>query len=177
MWLPDQSKLVRVRLHNQGEDVETAWAEDLGPVPGSTSARLVRLGNVPFLHAKPTYEDVIEVRPDEADGMLDWDSEGVEFQHIGSRIYQDAGRWATIIDYQAGPDGDLKATFDALDIAGEKVDIAVEGAWARKDGRGGRAYLAVPRSKRVADVLAWLKSPAVNLTFDLIHPLSPGATP
>ena len=62
MWLPDSSKLVKVRLHNQGEDVETLWAEGLGPAGEGLPARRVRLGNVPFLHAKPTYEDVIDVQ-------------------------------------------------------------------------------------------------------------------
>ena len=76
MWLPDKSKLVKIRLHNQGEDVETAWAEDLGLASRGKVTRRVRLGNVPFLHAKPTYGDVIEVQPDEKDGMLDWDRAG-----------------------------------------------------------------------------------------------------
>ena len=172
MWLPDKTKLVKVRLHDQGEDVETAWAEDLGPVAASPSTRRVRLGNVPFLHAKPTYGDVIEVRPDDADGMLDWDRRGVAFEQIGTRIHDDGGRWAMIIDYEAGlPVRDLDATFMALDIAGEKVDIAVEGAFATKHKSGGRAYLAVPRSKSVADVVAWLRSPEVRLDFTLIHPV------
>lgn len=51
MWLPDKTNLVKVRLHEQGEDVETVWAEDLGASEGSPGSRLVRLGNVPFLHA------------------------------------------------------------------------------------------------------------------------------
>jgi hypothetical protein len=171
MWLPDKSKLVKVRLHNQGEDVETPWAEDLGPVEESNPTRRVRLGNVPFLHAKPTYGDVIEVRPDDADGMLEWDREGLAFDHIGRRILEDSGRWAMIIDYKATSSCDLDATFRALDVAGETVDIAVEGAYVEKNGGSGRAYLAVPRSQSVADVLAWLRSSEVGLSFTLVHPL------
>jgi hypothetical protein len=171
MWIPDKSKLVKVRLHNQGEDVETAWAEDLGSVDQDSPRRRVRLGNVPFLHAKPTYGDVIEVRPDEADGMLDWDREGLAFEHIGRRIHADGGRWAMILDYEAAPpDRDVNAAFKALDIAAEKADIAVEGAFVAKGGHGGRAYLAVPGSKSVSDVLAWLRSSKVALTFTLVHP-------
>ena len=155
MWTPDKSKLVKVRLHNQGEDVETAWAEDSVSVDQSSPTRRVRLGNVPFLHAKPTYGDVIEVRPDEADGMLDWDRERLAFEHVGRRIHADGGRWAMIIDYEAvPPERDANGAFKALDIAAENADIAVEGAFVAKDGRGGRAYLAVPRSKSVSDVLA-----------------------
>ncbi len=170
MWVPEKSKLVKVRLHNHGEDVETAWAEDLGPIDETSPTRRVRLGNVPFLHAKPTYGDVIEVRPDDADGMLDWDSQGIEFEHIGRRIHDDGGRWAMIIDYKASSGSDLNATFKALDVAGEKADIAVEGAFVKKDGVSGRAYLAVPRSQSVADVLAWLRSSEVALAFTLVHP-------
>jgi hypothetical protein len=171
MWVPEKSKLVKVRLHNQGEDVETTWAEDLGPVDEGSPTRRVRLGNIPFLHAKPTYGDVLEVEPDESDGMLDWDREGLSFEQIGRRIHADGGRWAMIIDYKATlPECDLDATFKALDIAAEKADIAVEGAFVEKDGSGGRAYLAVPRSKSIADVLAWLRSAEVALAFTLVHP-------
>jgi hypothetical protein len=176
MWHPDPKKLVKVRLHNRGEDAETAWAEDLGPVEASATSRLVRLGNVLFLHAKPTYGDVIEARLD-PDGMLDWDSEGVAFEQIGTRIYEDDGRWALIIDYRPTPPAeDLGATFKALDTAGEKADIAVEGCSVQKDGRSGRAYLAAPGSMDVADVLAWLRSPKVGLRFDLIHPVDDDET-
>jgi hypothetical protein len=171
MWVPDRSKLVRVRLHNQGEDVETAWAEDLGPVDAGNPMRRVRLGNVPFLHAKPTYGDVIEVRPDDADGVLDWDREGLAFDHIGRRIHEDSRRWAMIIDYKAASGRDLDATFKALDVAGETLDIAVEGAYVEKNGGSGRAYLAVPHSQTVADVLGWLRSSVVGLAFTLVHPL------
>lgn len=175
MWLPDKSKLVKVRLHNQGEDVETPWAEDLGAVATDPPRRRVRLGNVPFLHAKPTYGDVIEVRPDASDGMLEWDRQGVAFEDIGRRIHEDGGRWAMIVDYQAAPSGaDLDGTFKALDVAAERFDIAVEGAFVRKEERRGRAYLAVPYSKSIADVLAWLRSPEVNLDFTLVHPVDDG---
>lgn len=171
MWLPDETRLVKVRLHNQGEDGETAWAEDLGPLEGSESMRLVRLGNVPFLHAKPTYEDVIAVAPDADDGMLTWDAAGVAFKEIGTRIQCDEGRWAAIIDYRPRPpDDDFDATFKALDIAGEKVDIAVEGAFVRQDRQSARAYLAVPASMTLQDVLGWLRSNADTLEFTLVHP-------
>jgi hypothetical protein len=63
MWLPDESKAVLVRFHARGKDVETAWAEDLGSVPGRPGARRVRLGNVLALHPKPTYGDVSEALP------------------------------------------------------------------------------------------------------------------
>jgi hypothetical protein len=61
MWVPDKTKLVKVCLHSRGKDVETPWAEDLGELPGRRGVHRVRLGNVPFFHAKPTYGDVLVV--------------------------------------------------------------------------------------------------------------------
>lgn len=68
MWRPNETKLIKVLLHDNGEDVETPWAEDLGGHPANPRTRLARLANVPFLHAKPTYEDVIVVENDNAYG-------------------------------------------------------------------------------------------------------------
>jgi len=171
MWRPDKTRLIKVRLHNQGEDGETAWAEDLGPLDGAPSSRRVRIGNVLFLHAKPTYEDVIVVTRDD-DGMLAWDAGGVAFENIGTRIEQDAGRWSAVIDYwPRPPQGDLNATFKALDIAGEKIDVVVEGAFVRADRQRARAYLAVPRSMTLQDVLDWLRSDSTSLEFELVHPV------
>ena len=52
------TKAIKVCLTNRGEDQETPWAHDLGPAPGPKGSRKVRLVNVPFLHAKPTWGDV-----------------------------------------------------------------------------------------------------------------------
>jgi len=54
MWLPEKSKLLKIRIQSNGADVETPWAEDLGEVEGRKGARRVKIANVPFLHAKPT---------------------------------------------------------------------------------------------------------------------------
>jgi hypothetical protein len=172
MWVPDKARLVKVRLHNRGVDVETPWAEDLGPLEGSRLGRLVRIGNVPFLHAKPTYGDVIAVVPDPGDDVLEWDAAGVAFEDMGTRIAQDDGRWVAIIDYWPRlPAEDLKGVFKALDIAGEKIDVAVEGAFVGHDGRTARAYLAVPRSMTLQDVLEWLRSDVNEADFKLVHPV------
>ena len=175
MWTPDSARLVKIRLHNQGEDVETPWAEDLGPLEGAQPGRLVRVGNVPFLHAKPTYGDVIAVIPDPIDGVLEWDAAGVAFEDIGTRIAHDEGRWVAIIDYwPVSSDDDLDRVFKALDIAGENVDVAVEGAFVRRDRRSARAYLAVPGSMTLPDLLAWLRSDVKTIAFTLVHPVDDG---
>ena len=124
-----------------------------------------------FLHAKPTYGDVIVVAPD-SDGMLAWDAGGVEFEDIGARIEQDEGRWVAIIDYGPRPPRkDLQAAFREFDIAAENIDIAVEGAFVRAGGHTARAYLAVPRRMTLQDVLDWLRSEPVPLEFTLVHPV------
>lgn len=172
MWLPDKNRLVKVRLHNQGEDSETPWAEDLGPLEDARPGRLVRIGNVPFFHAKPTYGDVIAVVPDPNDGMLAWDAAGVAFQDIGTRIVKDEGRWVIIIDYwPRSPDDDVDAVYKVLDVVGENFNVAVEGAFVRDDGQTARAYLAVPGSMTLEDVLDWLRSDVNCLEFTLMHPV------
>src|SRR2546430_2379593 len=121
MWFPDKSKLLKVRLQSEGRDVETAWAEDLGAAPGDRAgARLVRLGNVPFVHAKPTYGDVLVVEP-QPDGVLTWDSGGVSYGEILQRIAQDGGRYAMVIDYTLLPSAkDAQSGFTTFDLAGQK---------------------------------------------------------
>src|SRR5689334_5704710 len=129
MRRPDTARLVKVRLHSQGEDAETAWALDCGPALARAGARFVRLDNVPFFHAKPTYGDVIVVSPDEY-GMLSWDREGVPFERIGDRLLEDGGRWTMILDYELlDPAGDVRAAFSALHASGEEADIVVEGCY------------------------------------------------
>src|SRR5687768_3683495 len=91
-------KMIKVCLTNQGEDVETPWAHDLGPASGPPGARKVRLINVPFMHAKPTWGDAIVVLPVEH-GLPTWDRNGTPWATIATRIEQDGGRWAMIIDY------------------------------------------------------------------------------
>jgi hypothetical protein len=124
------------------------------------------------LHAKPTYGDVIAVEPEPSDGVLEWDAAGVAFENIVSRIVQDGGRWVVIIDYWPRPTlGDLDTVFEQLDLAGEKSDVAVEGAFGRHDGRAARAYLAVPGSMTLPDVLDWLRRDVNGLEFSLVHPV------
>src|SRR3954465_9971143 len=93
-----EPKLIKVCLTNKGEDTETPWAHDLGPAQPAGS-RKVKLVNVPFMHAKPTWGDTIVVSP-VADGFPTWDRGGAPWKQITSRIVEDGGRWAMIVDYQ-----------------------------------------------------------------------------
>ena len=150
---------IKVRLTNRGADSETPWAEDLGPVgPG----RRVRLINVPFLHAKPTWGDEIIVLPDE-DGFPTWDRNGVAWRKVGTRIAADGGRGAMIVDYRG--DG-----FLALAEVCHANDIICEGAWAPREGQLGRTYLAVPAALDDAAVMACLRAAQLPCELVQIHP-------
>lgn len=168
MSLPDRTKHLKIRLHDQGEDPETVWAEDLGAAVLNSAARYVRIGNIPVLHAKPTFGDVIEVLPDE-DGMLEWDRRGVEFDDIGERILEDGGRWVAIIDYwPSRRNSDLESTFQALDAAARSRDIVIEGAFAEK--KRGCAYLAVPNAMSLVGLVGWLNTQRASIRYRLLHP-------
>lgn len=172
MWFPDPDRVVKVVLHDRGDDVEAPWAEDLGPDPADPARRLVKIGNVPVFHAKPTYEDVVSVGKDPAYPHLAWDRGGVGFAEIGRRIHADSGRWAMIVDYRLREgDTDLAAAFRAMDLAGERAEIAVGGAYADGDGRGGRAYAAVPRGTGVKEALAALAAADPPMDLTLVHPV------
>jgi hypothetical protein len=157
-------KLIKVCLTNQGEDSETPWAYDLGPVPGG---RKVRLANVPFMHAKPTWGDTIIVTPTE-DGFPTWDRDGVPWSNVSSRIEHDAGHWAMIIDYAPHPnEGDA---FGALARACAEHEIVCEGAWGPAQGKPGRAYLAVPEATSDVDVMEALRDAELPCELTQIHP-------
>jgi hypothetical protein len=170
MWSPRKDRLVKIRLQQRGEEVETAWAEDLGPVQGRPGARRVRIGSVPFLYAKPTYEDVIVVEPDLTDGMLMWDGDGVAFEEMDSGIAEDGGRYALVIDYEV-IDASVENTFTRLKLAAELAGIALEGCYGPKPGKPGRAYLAAPNEMAVADVLGRLEAAALPVKLTLVHPI------
>ena len=169
------AKLIKVRLHNQGEDVETPWAEDLGHAPGTVGGRLVKLKNVPFYFAKPTIDDVIVARPD-SDGVLAWDAEGRDYDSIVDSLVEDSGRWALIIDYSVrDPEVDVTTAFRMFEAAGESADIVVEGLRGPRPGQPGRAYLAAPAALSVADVLEHLRRAELPLTLVLEHPIDEDA--
>lgn len=178
----DDKQLIKVCLCNRGQDAETPWAMDLGPATGKVpkGSRRVRLVNVPFFHAKPTWGDTIVVSPVE-DGLLTWDAKGVAWSKIDTRIDEDGGRYAMIVDYipAAGdPTGD--AAFAALAKACHDghadlrdAQIVCEGAYGPRDDRAGRAYLAVVDELEPEDAMARLAGLPCELVQ--IHPPPPKA--
>lgn len=167
------AKPIKVCLTNRGKDAETPWAADLGPAPGPSGSRKVRVANVPFLHAKPTWGDVIVVSP--VDGMLTWDRAGVPYKNIATRIVEDGGRWAMIVDYAPHPDA--TDPFQALAHACAEHDIVCEGAWGPRDDEPGRAYLAPNRLLSPADVMERLRAAQLSSELIQIHPAPPKKKP
>jgi hypothetical protein len=163
-------KLIKVRLTNEGAHSETPWAHDLGRVEGG---RKVKLVNVPFMHAKPTWGDTIVVK--EIKGSFPtWDRGGTPWSKISSRILVDGGRWAMIVQYEPHPDG--KDAFKALDKACLDHDIICEGAVGPRSGRPGTAYLAVPVALSDTQVMKVLRDEELPCELTQAHP-KPTAKP
>jgi cell division septation protein DedD len=160
-------KPIKVCLTNAGKDTETPWAEDLGPAPGRKGSRRVRLINVPFMHAKPTWGDVIVVSPVD-DGLPTWDRAGTPWAQIGARIAEDCGRWAMIVDYVPHPDS--KDAFNALARACAEHDVVCEGAWDARDGDPGRVYLAVSGALTDDELMTRLRAAELPCELIQIHP-------
>ena len=166
----DRKKLLKIRLHSNGRDVETPFGEDLGPtnVPG---ARCVRLANIPFLYAKPTYGDVIVVEPGEG-GMLTWNSKRPgRDSKPAIPIAEDGGRFLMILDYRANEAAhDSVTAFRVFVMTCETHDIIVEGCFGPKEELPGRVYIAAPRPMTVDSVMAMLDEANLPLDLTLIHP-------
>ena len=157
-------KLIKVRLTNEGADSETPWAQDLGRVEGG---RKVKLVNVPFMHAKPTWGDTIVVKEIKGD-FPTWDRGGTPWSKISSKILVDGGHWAMIVTYEPHPDG--KDAFKALAKACADYEIVCEGAVGPRDGRPGTAYLAVPQSLSDTQVMKALRDEELPCELVQVHP-------
>ena len=162
-------KPIKVCLTNGGIATETPWADDLGPAPGPSGTRKVRLLNVPFLHAKPTWGDVIVVSPNRG-GLPTWDRRGASWRELTARIAEDGGRWAMIVDFVPHDDTGSAVAFRALSEACGEHGIVCEAAWPAKPDTPGRAYLAVEHVRSDADVMAALRDAELPCELIQVHP-------
>src|SRR5262249_13064001 len=144
---------VKVYLHNHGQDVESAWCEPLVAVGESA---LLRLMNVPFLHAKPTFGDVIAAeRNTTYDNHYAWDRRDIPWDRIGERIHHDGGRYALIVEYTPTP---ASADFAELcKLLRAEHGIVAERCFGPKDGRPGRLYLAARETMEPTEVMDLLR--------------------
>jgi hypothetical protein len=172
------SKPIKIRLTNDEGDVETPWATDLGPADGALKgSRRVRLVNVPYMHAKPTWGDVIVVSPD-ADGWLTWDGAGLEYEEIVEQLVEDGGRFAMIIHYvpHEGTSGleasaALNRACKGDDGDGDARDVVYEGAIGPHADRPGVAYLAVRYALTPEDVMQRLRAAKPPCSVVQTHPV------
>jgi hypothetical protein len=139
---------VKVLFHAKGEDPETVWCLPAGETKNGGSLFIV--DNIPFLHASPTFGDLIEAAPDK-EGVLTL-----------RRLHAAGGRYPMIVDYPRS------VPLKALDALVRAEEIASEGCFAPEGTAPGRLYLAVPETRKPADVFALLtrKFPKIML----IHP-------
>jgi hypothetical protein len=164
-----EPKLIKVCLTNKGDDTETPWAHELGPAANAPAGSLkVKLVNVPFMHAKPTWGDTIVVSPAN-DTFPTWDRDGVPWKQINTKILEDGGRWAMIIDYKP-TNASTDDAFAALGRACDAHKIVCEGAWAPRDQEPGRAYLAVQKELTADQVMSLLESAKLPVALTQIHP-------
>lgn len=164
-----EPELIKVCLTNQGADTETPWAHDLGPAPGPSGSRKVKLVNVPFMHAKPTWGDTIVVSP-VREGFPTWDRGGVPWRQISTRIVDDGGRWAMILDYTPAESVAATDAYTALARACDAERLVCEGAWAPRETDPGRVYLAVPKDLGAEVVMERLVAADLPLRLFQIHP-------
>ena len=169
-------KLIQICLINDGDDAETVWAQDLGPAKGPKGSRKARIVNVPFLHAKPTWGDVVMVSP-VADGLPTWNAGGTAWSELATRLLEDSGRFAMIVDYtprKGASDG--AAAFSAIAKACEiskrlaDNDIVCESEYGPTPDDAGRVYLAVKDALEPADVMTRLSQAKPPCTLTQIHP-------
>ena len=156
---------IKVLLHDNGEDVETPWAL---PVGGAPHRLLVRLDNVPFLDAKPTYGDVSEVRrAEEQPGWLSWNAAGRSYDEVCDALVENGGRYAVILDYTC----DDIDQFGALTAwAKREADLECEGDQGPSPTRPGRLYIAARYAVDTDTILRFLGGNTLGFRFELVHP-------
>ena len=87
-------ELVKLFLHQDHDDVESVWAVKLGKTRGGT---LLRLDNIPFMHARPTYGDVVVAKADrELEVPYAWNGAHIRFSDVPKHLHEDGGRYAAI---------------------------------------------------------------------------------
>ena len=172
---------IKVCLTNQGADVETPWAVDLGPAPGAPDgSRRVRLLNIPYLYGKPTWGDVIVVSPHEHNTQLTWDSNGLAYDDVIDKLLdEDGGRYMLIIDYTPHAGATAEEAFAAIqrvfEIIGEDLaesDAVVEGCFRPRNGRPGRTYLAAKYEFSPEIVIERLRAANPRCDVILAHPIA-----
>jgi hypothetical protein len=151
--------VVKVVLHDRGDRVETARCQPVGFEDGRA---LFRVDSIPFLHAKPTYDDVIVARGDDTyAGNWTWNG-------AAGRIHKDGGRYALLVEYHAAAEADFPRLTQLLR---RDHDIVVEIGYPPHGKKAGRLYIAAPRRMGTSEVLRALGSAGEGFRIDVVRPL------
>jgi hypothetical protein len=135
-------------------------------LPDESKAVLVRFH---ALHPKPTYGDVIVVERALPDGILTWDSFGLSSARVKKRLEEDGGRYMVVLEYVPDPPGhDARAAYRALSLAGDHLDIVVEGCFPPEHGRPGLACLAVPYQLNPLETMKRLRARRLPLKLKVV---------
>jgi len=152
-----QGNKLKILLQDHGVGRERVWATDLGPAP--RDGRLVQIDSVPLLWEKPTYQDVIVVRPENQ--VLTWKG-GIE---------KDGGlRGRIFVSWSAG---DREAVETQVLGATEQLGGGVEPYRAPSADGPGVLVFALPRAVSSERLLATLRAANPNARFDIV-PGDPG---
>ena len=156
---------VKLFLHENYDDVESVWGTTCGRARGGT---LVRIDNIPYVHSKPTFGDVVVAKRDrELDVPYAWNvgqnGKSISEKKIIARLHEDAGRYAGIVEYAAKKKG---ASFARLTKWLRKEhDVVSEGAWE------GTLYLAIPKKLRMKDLMRATRARFADaFRFKQVHP-------
>jgi hypothetical protein len=155
---------VKLFLHEDHDHVESVWAVKVGKARNGT---LLRLDNVPFVHAKPTYGDVVLAKADrELEVPYAWNLAGIKSAEMSKRLHEDGGRYAAIVDYQL-PRG---ASFARLCTWLKTHDVVTEGCYGPDDKQPGRLYLAIPKTLKMPALMIEAKKRFGSMKLQQIHP-------
>jgi hypothetical protein len=162
------AKHVRVFLHYDYDDVETVPCEVVQRGRGFVDVKVLA---IPFLHATPTYGDVVRAKKDpEFEGNLAWAST----RRGGARdedLVEAGGYYALIARLRRRPD--VPAPADPLWFPRDfGIFSSVATSW--KDREWGRIYFAAPKKIQPRDVLDMLEARHPNFDWQLVHP-KPGS--
>jgi hypothetical protein len=151
-------ELVKLFLHQDYDDVGSVWAIVVGKARGGT---LVRLDNVPFAHAKPTYGDVVLAKRDlELEVPYAWNAAGMH-------LHDDGGRYAAIVDYHAA----RSESFKRLCVWLRKTHgVMTEGCYGPREDKPGRLYLAVPKKLKMPALMREADARFASMKLTQIHP-------
>lgn len=151
--------LLQILLHNDGEDAETVWTEVISEQ--GDGSKLVRLLNIPIVHAVPTYGDTFQVTPNADDDWLERNMSGVTGLNTAEYIHEPGGFQTMVVSYVCDDPTQLKSVCKWINQ---------EHGFMPQPSLPGKLHLAVPSDSRPADVMSILAQNTYGYRFKLEWP-------